>query len=237
VVSEDPPTSTAPAAFDIPSAAFLAMSSADASGLRASLRGTEHTLTVASDIEATLRLLDGAEFDVVVLDLDIAEPLAAIRAVRDRTSAPVLGIASCDASVMEMYAAGLDECLTRPVPDEPSPLFARAAALLRLRTRPHGGATLFGPEGLTVHLRAREVRCNDEVVQLGALEFELLEALLRRRGEVLDADEISRVVWGHETFGDRNYVEALMSRLRRKLASAGAHRVVTTVRGVGYTIR
>jgi DNA-binding response OmpR family regulator len=236
VASDDPLGCVAPAAFDIPPAAFLLMSRHDLPGLRAALRGTRHTLTVAPNVEAALRLLDSAEFDVVILDLDIPNPASAVRAVRDCTSAPVLGIASGD-GVMDMYAAGLDEWMSKPPEDDQGMLFARAAALLRLRTRPTGGATLFGPEGLSVHPRSREVRLNGEPIQLAVLEFQLLEALLRHRGEVMDADEISRVVWGHETFGDRNYVEALVSRLRRKLARSGARRVVSTVRGVGYTIR
>ncbi|MEZ4502088.1 MAG: winged-helix domain-containing protein [Dehalococcoidia bacterium] len=238
MASEDPPTTIAATVFDIPPAALLVIESAVVPGLRASVRGTPHTLTVAPDVDAVLRLLDTAEFDVVILDLDIPDAVEAIRAIRECTAAPLLGVG--DGSIeqlIEMYSAGLDECVPRENAEPVQPLFARAAALLRLRVRPHGGVTLFGPDGLALQLRSREVRFGAEIVELAALEFDLLEALLRRRGEVLDADEISRIVWGHETFGDRNYVEALVSRLRRKLARAGARRVVTTVRGVGYTIR
>jgi two-component system OmpR family response regulator len=65
----------------------------------------------------------------------------------------------------------------------------------------------------------------------------LLRLLLEHRGEVLTADEISNAVWGHETFGARNFVESHISRLRSKLARAGASGVVTTVRGIGYIVR
>jgi DNA-binding response OmpR family regulator len=45
------------------------------------------------------------------------------------------------------------------------------------------------------------------------------------------------IIWGYETFGSRNFVEAHVSRLRAKLKAAGAGNVVSTVRGVGYIVR
>ena len=68
-------------------------------------------------------------------------------------------------------------------------------------------------------------------------EFGVLQLLLERRRDVLTADAISEALWGHETFGARNFVEAHVSRLRHKLRDAGARDVITTVRGVGYKIR
>ena len=53
----------------------------------------------------------------------------------------------------------------------------------------------------------------------------------------LAADALSSRVWGYETFGDRNYLEAQISRLRSKLTHAGAPNVIETVRGFGYIIR
>ena len=66
---------------------------------------------------------------------------------------------------------------------------------------------------------------------------EPLRLLLERRGEVLTSDEISGTIWGYETFGSRNFVEAHVSRLRSKLHEAGADCVISTVRGVGYVVR
>jgi DNA-binding response OmpR family regulator len=54
--------------------------------------------------------------------------------------------------------------------------------------------------------------------------------------QVSDAPPLS-TIWGYETFGQRNFVEAHVSRLRSKLAEVGAADVVSTVRGVGYVIR
>ena len=74
-------------------------------------------------------------------------------------------------------------------------------------------------------------------VDLKPKEFAVLATLLERRGEVLSADTIALAAWGHGTYGQRNFVEAQISRIRAALTRAGADDVIRTVRGVGYVIR
>jgi two-component system OmpR family response regulator len=74
-------------------------------------------------------------------------------------------------------------------------------------------------------------------VSLTPTEFLVLRELLMRRGEAMAADALSSRVWGYEIFGDRNYLEAQISRLRSKLAHAGAPTVIETFRGFGYIVR
>lgn len=92
-------------------------------------------------------------------------------------------------------------------------------------------------EDFALDVRAHEVWVGASLVPMTPREFELLRLLLERRGEVLSADAISTQVWGYETFGSHNFVEAQVSRLRAKLRAAGAPEVIRTVRGVGYVIR
>jgi len=99
-----------------------------------------------------------------------------------------------------------------------------------------GSDILEGPSGLTLDPTVRDASVAHLHVDLSALEFDLLEFLLRRQGEAISTDEISLAVWGHETFDQRNYVQAVISRLRRKLAAAGARDVIHSVRGYGYRI-
>ena len=89
----------------------------------------------------------------------------------------------------------------------------------------------------SVCLRAHTVHVGSEEISLTPKEFAVLRLLLEHRGQVITPDELSRTVWGYETFGSRNFVEAHISRLRSKLARGGAHDVVMTMRGVGYVIR
>ena len=100
------------------------------------------------------------------------------------------------------------------------------------------GGVLAGPGGTVLDVRAHEVRVRDVRVPLTPREFELLRFLLERQDEVLTADEIAQGVWGHETFGSRNFVESQVSRVRAKLVRAGVRRdAIETLRSVGYILR
>jgi DNA-binding winged helix-turn-helix (wHTH) protein len=96
---------------------------------------------------------------------------------------------------------------------------------------------LTGPHGIRMRVSAREVCVGAELIRLTHHEFELLRMLLERPDEALTADELSLAIWGHETFGSRNYVESHVSRLRGKLSRAGAPGVITNLRRAGYVMR
>jgi DNA-binding response OmpR family regulator len=96
---------------------------------------------------------------------------------------------------------------------------------------------LRGPANLEVQPSARLAFCGGVELHLTSTEFALLQELLERDGAVASVDGLSRAIWGHETLGAPNYVEAHISRLRRKLRDVGAGRVIETVRGAGYRIR
>ena len=106
-----------------------------------------------------------------------------------------------------------------------------------LRRRARNEDELRGPLGVAMRTRAHQVLVDGGDVPLTPREYDVLRLLLERRGEVLSADAISMAVWGYETFGSRNFVEAHVSRLRAKLGAAGARDVIVTLRGVGYTVR
>ena len=135
------------------------------------------------------------------------------------------------------FDLGADDYVTTPT--ELSELDRRIRAVLwrRRGAQLAGGTELQGPASIVVRLRSHEAFVGAEPIRLTPKEFALLRVLLARRGEVLSSDEISSEIWGYETLGSRNFVEAHISRLRRKLAASGAPGVVETVRGVGYVIR
>jgi len=91
--------------------------------------------------------------------------------------------------------------------------------------------------GIEVDDGGRRVRVAGQPLPLTRSEFDLLLLLLEQRGRVLSADEIAREVWGYHAAGSRNFLQAHVSRLRRKLRTVGAGDILATVRGVGYVIR
>lgn len=78
-------------------------------------------------------------------------------------------------------------------------------------------------------------RSGPRSVALGAREFAVLSALVRRPQVVCSPAQIAREAWGHAQSGDPAQVKHQISRLRRKLGPAGVF--LETVRGVGYRYR
>lgn len=93
-------------------------------------------------------------------------------------------------------------------------------------------------EELRVDSRTKEVVIKGAVLQppLTVKEFQLLELLYDRRGQVISKDEIARQVWDYEVF-DYNAIDALVYRLRQRIEPDPAHpRYLVTQRGFGYKL-
>lgn len=191
--------------------------------------------------EAALALLGRSEFDLVVLDVGLPgiSGFETLRRLRERADTPVMMVtgASSLAERVAGFDLGADDYVVKPV--EASELGRRARALLRRTRGARGRAAeeLDGPRGLLLRLRPHEALIGGVPLDLTPKEFAVLRLLLERRGEVVSTDDLSLAIWGYETFGARNFVEAHISRLRAKLTKGGAGEAVTTIRGVGYVVR
>lgn len=183
-----------------------------------------------------------ARWDALLLDVELegASGFEVCRRVRVRDQIAVIFVTARGelSDRVRGFDAGADDYVVTPV--DPEELDRRVRAVVRRCGAGAGAAavrSLTGPEGVTLDLPSHTAAVEGQPLTLTAKEFALLSLLLGRRGEVLHADEISRLVWGYETFGSRNFVEAHISRLRAKLAAAGARNVIDTLRGVGYVVR
>ena len=93
-------------------------------------------------------------------------------------------------------------------------------------------------EELRVDSRTKEVYIKGQVLDpsLTVKEFQLLELLYTRRGQVISKDEIARQVWDYEVF-DYNAIDALVYRLRQRIEpDPGNPRYLVTQRGFGYKL-
>lgn len=128
---------------------------------------------------------------------------------------------------------GGDDYVVKPFDDEE--LSSRVRAVLR-RTG-HEVPEVWNVDGLVVDSGARSVTRGGAPVALTALEFDLLEVLLRRRAHVVSKQELLRRVWGYDGVDrDDHLVEVHVSSLRSKLEARGS-RLIQTVRGAGYILR
>jgi DNA-binding response OmpR family regulator len=176
-------------------------------------------------------------FDVVVLDIMLPGLDGFELARRVRTSGrqtPILMLTARDApmDVVKALNLGADDYLTKPFDFEVFLARVRAAGRRGPATQPV--VLRAGP--LSLDTATREVRVNNRSVPLSRTEYSILELLLRRRNRVVTRDTIVEEVWGAERDVESNTLDAFMRLLRSKLFDS-EHKIIHTVRGVGYMLR
>ena len=91
-------------------------------------------------------------------------------------------------------------------------------------------------KNLTVDLSSREVLVDDMRVALTRKEYLVLEFLMRHKGAVLTKDAIVDYVYGGPSARDTKIIDIFVWKLRKKLAQAGADRLIGTAWGRGFII-
>lgn len=214
-------------------------------GLTASLELEGHRVTVARDGAEGLRAVRDQEPDLVILDLMLPEMdgYRVLKSLRDEgRDVPVLILTARGAESDKVlgFRLGADDYVTKPF--GLLELLARVAALLRRTTR--GPAAEPSPAPPTVSLgdievspAARIVRRRGEEVPLTPKEFDLLMALVRRKGTVAGRLELLAEVWGHRAAVMTRTVDMHVAQLRRKLEDDPTDpRHIVTVWKAGYRI-
>lgn len=201
------------------------------------LQGFQVT-AVASGEEALARLAE-EQPDLIVLDvglpgIDGFETLARLRT--DRT-VPIIMLTARgeDRDRIAGLLAGADDYL--PKPFNPLELAARIRAVLKRSATASPEQTTLGFGNLELHVRRREVQVAGHPVALTATELRILEVLLSRRGEVLSRAELTEAAVGRPLEAYDRSIDTLVSKLRRKLAAAGATGAeIRSLRGHGYVL-
>ena len=188
--------------------------------------------------EDALAALAAVAYDALVLDLglpdlDGTEVLAALRE-RGAGGLPVLVLTARDAldDRVRGLDAGADDYLVKPF--ALAELEARLRAVLR---RPGGrGGSVHACGRLGFDAAARAAAVDGSPLDLPRREAALLEELLRAAGRVVVKDLLEERLYGADEPVTPNALEATASRLRRRLAEAGAGVRVETKRGIGYRL-
>jgi DNA-binding response OmpR family regulator len=173
-------------------------------------------------------------FSLLVLDLMLpgAHGFDVLKKLRGASDVPVLVLSARNETRDKVRALelGADDYVTKPFwPDE---LVARIEA--RLRRPALQRALVVEAEELTIDAEARRVWVAGEEVALTRVEFDLLAVLARRLGAAVPRGWLVEHVLDPAREGGERTLDVHVSRLRRKLGSAG--RLLTTVWGVGYRL-
>ena len=200
-----------------------------------------YVVDVARDGVEGLRLALGGDYALILLDvmLPALDGFGVLRTVRAQRNTPVLMLTARDKieDRVRGLQEGADDYLVKPFAF--SELLARIAALLRRGGAAPGAqaaATTLKLADLEVDLLSRKAWRGGKRLDLTAKEFVLLTLMLRRRGQVLSRTTLAEQVWDINFDSDTNVVEVAVRRLRAKVDDPFEHRLLHTVRGMGYVL-
>jgi two-component system OmpR family response regulator len=193
---------------------------------------------LAGDGDEAIWMATAVDYDAIVLDVMLPRRngFEACRILRERgVWSPVLMLTARD-GVADRVAgldSGADDYLVKPF--ALAELHARLRSLVR-RGRPER-PTVLQVGDLRLDPARREVHRGDVPIELSAKEFALLEALMRRPGDVFSRLDLIEQAWDIAYESRSNIVEVYIGRLRRKLDEPFGTHSLQTVRGVGYRLR
>ena len=210
--------------------------------LQDALSGEGYAVTVASDGVTAVERARQIAPDVIVLDLGLPDidGIEVCRQIREFTDAHVIMLtARCDdVDRMLGLTVGAADYMTKPF--SPSELALRVEDVLDRPRHATGSPAAPDPGRLRVgeielDTLARDVRVDGETIDLTAIEFDLLGALLTRPTMVFSRQMLLERVWGDDTCTGHHVVDVHVAHLRKKIDANGTGHI-RTVRGVGYRI-
>jgi DNA-binding response OmpR family regulator len=205
--------------------------------LRKGLEEEGYAVSLAGNGSVGFEMARSGEFEAILLDVMLPgmDGYQVARRLREeRVGTPILMLTARDATpdIVKGLDGGADDYLTKPFAFEV--LLARIRALARRGAASAGPVLEIGP--LRLDPSTREVLRGEERITLTRTEFQLLEYLMRRPGQVVPRATLIEAVWGYERDIEGNTLDAFVRLLRGKVEREGS-KLIQTVRGVGYTIR
>jgi two-component system response regulator PhoP len=203
--------------------------------IRARLEAEAYIVDTSSDgnegyFFATEYPLDAAIIDIGLPGMSGIDIIRQLRQQGHTLPVLILTARSRWQEKVEGLEAGADDYLVKPFQMEE--LLARLKALLRRAT---GSATTELCCGcITLQLETQQVRRNDEIIDVTAFEYRMLEYLMRHSSEAVSKTRLADYLYPHDDDRDSNVIEVLIGRLRKKLDPDGSLVPIETLRNRGY---
>lgn len=202
------------------------------------LHGLGHQVDGCYDGEEAIDHLRVGDYDIAILDImmpkkDGYDVLTYIRT--HKKNLPVIFLTAKD-SVSERVKGldmGANDYLVKPFS------FDELAARIRANTRSQEqeNSTVLRFFDLSMEILTRVVKRGDVEISLSGKEFDLLELLIRNAGIILSREKIESHIWNFDYEGGTNLVDVYIRYLRKKIDEPFEHKLIHTVRGIGYVMR
>ena len=199
--------------------------------LRQELQNEGYETHVAGTGGDALIAAETQDFAIILLDLNLPDfdGIEVAERLQGRTNASIIMLTARGETKhrIEGLYAGAADYLVKPISIQE--LIARIHVRLREKAKPQ--TITYGD--LVLNLSTPACTVAGKPLVLTKHEFELLSLLIGNQGRIFSKDDLEQRLYGDE-FRSSNTIEVFVSRLRTKLAEAGAPNVVQTVRGLGY---
>jgi two-component system alkaline phosphatase synthesis response regulator PhoP len=194
----------------------------------------------ASDGETAIEQFRRTKPDVVILDIGLPgmDGFETLRRLHQISEVPVIMLTARSDEIDRVagLTMGADDYLTKPF--SPRELLARIGAVLRRASKGHHESqedSVLRFDELEIDRGTRQIRCGSRVIELSALEFDLLVTLAASPGRVFTREQLMDQVWGWDYVGVDRTVDVHVAGIRKALGDDAANpRFIGTVRGVGY---
>ena len=197
-----------------------------------------YAVDVNFDGETGLHSALQGHHDLMVLDIMLPkmDGRALLKGVREKEiHMPVIFLTAKDAEedIVRGLNLGADDYLVKPFSF--NELLARIRAVLR-RGRTPGPASKLQVRDLVLELDGHRVFRGDRRIELTPKEYALLEFFMRHLGQIITRTMISEKIWDYHFDISTNVVDVHVSHLRNKIDKDFEHKLLHTVKGVGYVL-
>lgn len=190
------------------------------------------------DGEEAVNYIKSASYDIIIMDIMMPlkngyEVLSEIR--QEGNTTPVLFLTAKDAleDRVKGLDLGADDYLVKPFHFEE--LMARIRVMIR---RKHGQVSnQLQIADLVLDITAHTVNRNNNFIELSAKEFAILEYMMQNAGIVLSREKLETHIWNYDYQGASNMIDVYIRYLRIKIDKDYDHKLIHTVRGVGYMLK
>jgi len=208
--------------------------------IRKGLSEKNHDVSAALDGTTAWEMLSNSSFDVIVLDVMLPD-INGIELCRRLRAAgnfvPILMLTALNSSdnIVAGLNAGADDYMAKPF--RFTELEARINALARRAGQEHKAAENIVIEDLEIDLRTKVVKRNGEAIVLTAKEFNLLHYLAKNSGTILSREKILDNVWNINFDMNTNVVDVYINYIRKKIDKPYSHKLIHTIKGLGYVVK
>ena len=198
----------------------------------------DYLVESAEDGKSALAMFESFNPDLVILDVNLPDVTgySLCQEMQSRTNVFILMLTSRtdESDKVRAFSQGADDYITKPF--SLVELGARIGAILkRQRTVITAEQQCLVFSNLAIDPVRREVKLNEDLVPLTALEFDLLHFLASNPGRVWRRSDLIQQVWDYEYVGDQRVVDVHIGQIRKKIEiDTSQPALILTVRGVGY---